>query len=73
MRRKRVEELRSIVRDGPKPKPLINKPSDDKSKRQKNLDLLAGVVSSDDESNDGDASGDQSGDAGLLDWRAKTM
>jgi hypothetical protein len=66
-RKRKVSELRSLVKTGPQPKALGNRDEGSgKSKRQKALDLLAGVVSDDEE---GDDSGED--DENLLDWRAK--
>mmetsp|Transcript_40266 Transcript_40266/g.95665 ORF Transcript_40266/g.95665 Transcript_40266/m.95665 type:complete len:247 (-) Transcript_40266:222-962(-) len=67
LRERKVQELRELAKDGPKPKALRREGPDVRSRRQKALDLLAGVGSgSEDESG---ASGDEGGE--LLDWRAK--
>ena len=68
MRKQKVGELRSLVKDGPKPKPLVADRKETKSKRQKTLDMLAGVIGSDSSDED---EGDEEED--LLDWRAKAV
>ena len=68
MRKQKVGELRSLVQDGPKPKPLVSDMNETKSKRQKTLDMLAGVIGSDSSDDD---EGDE--DEDLLDWRAKAF
>eukprot|EP00873_Tetraselmis_striata_P016026 jgi/Tetstr1/436290/TSEL_025132.t1 len=65
VRRQKVLELRSLVRTGPQPKAIGGDAGGGRSKRQKTLDMLMGVVSSDEE-----GSGDEEG-GDLLDWRAK--
>lgn len=67
LRKRKVDELRSLVKKGPKPTPLA--PPATQSKRQKTLDLLTGVASSDED--DSESGEDDPG--ALLNWRAKTF